>query len=124
MSTLEPHCLPKAGGKASKHQDAITFYKTVIRRYRQFDMYKALAASGIVPRSKPYLTQDVSNAIQKYFGTIPNVQCYGETISAIWLYFTVEGTVPYGKFIPTNPDSGSNCNTTLIYPVKVKGPGF
>nr|BAS29954.1 ribonuclease T2 [Sphaerocreas pubescens] len=122
MTTLEPSCLPSS--KHTNHTDAVTFYKTVVGLYKRFDFYKALKAHNIVPSDKPYKTQDVSDAIESYFGNIPNIQCFDGAISAIWIYFHVEGNVATGNYVPTIPDSPGNCNDTLLYPVKVIGPGF
>ncbi|GIL83126.1 hypothetical protein Vretifemale_11941 [Volvox reticuliferus] len=63
-----------------------SYFKSILRLHRQYDLAAALGQAGIVPSTKVvYRTKDLSKAIYDMYGVRPLVHCSNGQLSEIWI---------------------------------------
>ncbi|PFH50059.1 hypothetical protein AMATHDRAFT_61815 [Amanita thiersii Skay4041] len=114
MSTLRPQCLPD---ESSAGTDAILYFKTIIRLFRAYDIYKTLKTANIRPGAT-YSLSSLQAALRRAFKVMPDFRCTRGNLDQIYLYFHLRGSAIDGQFIPIDAPTRSNCPARVNYPVK------
>lgn len=120
MATVDPACY-KTGSKTYDYVG--DYFTTAVKLQEKLPTYKYLARFGIVPSTKTqYATSDVRYAISQNFGYNVSLSCdTSGALSEVWYYFSLQGPVASGNFIPAAPQStGTTCGTNLWYIPKGK----
>ncbi|KAJ1956597.1 hypothetical protein EC988_001265, partial [Linderina pennispora] len=110
VSTLEPRCY---GTGYTSQEEVVDYFSTILKLRAKYDIYKALAASGITP-TKPeagrrpkntYTLAQFKAALKDAWGVEPNVKCRGRRLQEVWLWFKVRGRDDYYPVAPWGSDS-------------------
>jgi hypothetical protein len=120
MSTKEPRCFDPS--TYTKGQEVASYFTKVADLHDKFDVYKALASSGITPQAynsgKSYPRDDVLKALKAGLGVMPQVNCTkGNTgeIEHVNIMFKVQGR---DNFIAIDNDQAGNCPERIKFPLK------
>jgi ribonuclease T2 len=89
--------------------------------FKSLPTYEWLADAGITPSSsKTYTLSAIQNALSSKHGQKVYLDCSSKSLSAVYYYFHVKGSVITGQWEAAAPDSGTgNCPSSGIkYPPK------
>ncbi|KAI8991243.1 ribonuclease T2-like protein [Mycotypha africana] len=111
VSTLRPTCY---GSNYKKYQDVVDYFTKVLDLRDQYDIFGALNLNGVGP-GRYYNVETVRQAIQKSFGASAKLDCRGDRLSEVSLYFYVQGR---DKYIPTNALSYGSCRGRVFFAKK------
>ncbi|KAJ7897195.1 ribonuclease T2 [Mycena olivaceomarginata] len=121
MSTLDVKCLPSGSPKGA---EAVAFFNTVVRLFKQLPTYQWLADAGITPSSSTTHTlASLIAALKAGYGFTPALDCDGSNVSQISYYYNLKGSVIDGTFVPINaPEAGSCPSSGIKYLTKTGSP--
>jgi len=116
-STLIPSCLPSDSPTGA---EAVAFFQTVVKLFKQYNIYSALETAGITPSSGGSLDLSVlQGALKSAFGVTPAFYCSSATLNEVYIYFNLKGSVIDGEFTPIEAPTAGNCPSSKIsYPPK------
>lgn len=113
MNTLLPSCFT---GDYQEFENAVNFYEKTVEIWSQLDTFQFLASAGIFPTvTRKYKLSDVEAALQKAHGASVYVGCLNESISEIWYYYNLQGSVLTGTYRPIDSLGNSTCNKDVWY---------
>jgi ribonuclease T2 len=116
ISNLAPSCTQNY----TPNQDVYRYFRQGLDLRTKYDLYKALAYAGIFPGSTPHV-KDMHLAIWKAFGVGAKINCEGNILSEIWLYFNVKNG---NQYVPTSAKYPGSCRGFIAYPDKKKKRSF
>ncbi|KAJ7070734.1 ribonuclease T2 [Mycena amicta] len=121
MSTLDVRCLPSGSPKGA---EAVAFFNTVVKLFKELPTYEWLAAAGITPSSSTTHTlASLTAALKAGFGLTPALDCDSGAVSQISYYYHLKGSVIDGTFVAINaPEAGSCPSTGIKYLTKTGTP--
>ncbi|KAJ2720612.1 hypothetical protein GGI07_004492 [Coemansia sp. Benny D115] len=116
VSTLHPRCYAAHSEDGYVPQQEVSdYFRSILQLREKYDLYKALAASGIVPTEpetgrrpkNTYTIKQFKKAIFDAWGVEPNVRCVGRRLQEVYLWFKVRGRDNYYPVEPWGRDSCS-----------------
>ncbi|KAG0247008.1 ribonuclease T2 [Mortierella sp. GBAus27b] len=110
VSNLAPSC----SSNYVQDQDVYQYFAKALELRSKYNLYKALADSGITPGSTPNVA-DMHTAIKKAFGVDAQINCASGALSEIWVFFNVKNG---NQYVPTAPLSKGSCSGSISYPAK------
>lgn len=113
ISTLDPNCYTSY----QPTEEVPDFFDRTVSLFKSVPSYQWLSAAGIVPSSSAtYTTAAIQAALSKNRGGHQvYLGCSGSTLSEIWYFFNVAGSVQTGTFSPSDlVGSKSTCPSTGI----------
>ncbi|ODV64257.1 ribonuclease T2, partial [Ascoidea rubescens DSM 1968] len=140
VSTIQPPCYQKKDNSSKgssrgvfeeneiiekeylRYQNAIDYFKVTINLFRKLPTYEWLKEDGIIPSGvKTYTRDEISQSLNKHFGSNVYFSCRGRKLNEIWYYFNSYGSILQQNFtsIDTLTNYDNRCPATgIIYPVK------
>jgi ribonuclease T2 len=115
-STLEPSCY----SDYQYGEEAVEFFGRVVALFQNLTTYDWLAGKGITPSlTQNYSLAAVQEALEEQHQAPVTLKCINGTLSEVWYYFNVQGSVQSGTFVPAGPDGGpGDCPQEVQYPPK------
>ncbi|KAK2460431.1 hypothetical protein APHAL10511_007596 [Amanita phalloides] len=119
-STLNPSCLL---GDSPQGAEAVAFFQTVVKLYKQYNIYGALSNAGITPaKNREYSQSDLESALSTAFGVTPGFGCsHGRYLNEAYIWFNLQGSVVDGTFTAVNAPTPGNCGSDGILYVPKQG---
>lgn len=113
MNTLLPSCFV---GDYQEFENAVNFFEKTVEIWSQLDTFQFLASAGIYPTvTRQYKLGDIEAALQKAHGASVYVGCLNESISEIWYYHNLQGSVLTGTYKPIDSLANSTCKEDVWY---------
>lgn len=113
MNTLLPSCFV---GDYQEFENAINFYQKTVEIWSQLDTFQFLSTAGIIPTvTRQYKLSDVEAALQEAHGASVYVGCLNNSISEIWYYHNLQGSVLTGTYKPIDSLTNSTCEEDIWY---------
>lgn len=113
MNTLLPSCFV---GDYQEFENAIDFYQKTVEIWSQLDTFQFLSTAGIIPTvTRQYKLSDVEAALQEAHGASVYVGCLNNSISEIWYYHNLQGSVLTGTYKPIDSLTNSTCEEDIWY---------
>ncbi|KAJ1932915.1 hypothetical protein GGF37_006900, partial [Kickxella alabastrina] len=109
VSTLDPSCYGSGGiDEYTPKRDVLDYFRKILELRETYDLFKALAAAGIVPTEpeagrlpkNTYTLKEFKKAIFDAWGVEPNVRCIGRRLQEVFLWFKVRGR---DNYYPVDP---------------------
>ncbi|KAK2791366.1 ribonuclease T2-like [Emmonsiellopsis sp. PD_33] len=107
ISTLEPDCYTDY----APQEEVVDYFRKSVELFKGLDSYNILANASIVPdSSKTYTFEEIQEALSSAHGQEVTINCDGDNLNELWIFFNVQGSVQTGKWIPAAPGgAGSSC---------------
>jgi len=107
-STLAPACYWSASPTG---QDAVDFFSRVVNLFQTLPTYTWLANAGILPdSSRTYTLRTLTDALTSASGGFtPALDCHRGSLTQIYWYFNLKGSLIDGDFVPISAPKAGNC---------------
>ena len=114
MTTLSPSCFTSQN--YTRFENVVNFYKKTVEIWSQLDTFEFLAAAGIYPTvSRKYKLSQVQEALQKAHGAEVYVGCLNNSISEIWYFYNLQGSILTGTYKPIDTTTNTKCKDEVWY---------
>ena len=114
MTTLSPSCFTSQN--YTRFENVVNFYKKTVEIWSQLDTFEFLAAAGIYPTvSRKYKLSQVHEALQKAHGAEVYVGCLNNSISEIWYFYNLQGSILTGTYKPIDTTTNTKCKDEVWY---------
>jgi len=106
-STLQPGCF----ANYKEGDEAVIFFARAVSLFQSLPTYDWLASAGITPsRTETYSLSTLIDALsQASGGYTPSLHCSRGSLSQIYWYFNLKGSLVDGTFVPISAPEHGNC---------------
>ncbi|RCK59424.1 Ribonuclease T2-like 1-A [Candida viswanathii] len=113
MDTLNPSCFT---GNYTRFENTVNFWKKTVEIWSQLDTYQFLAQADIYPTvARKYKLSDVQAALQRAHGAEVYVACLNNSISEIWYYHLLQGSLLTGNYRAIDSLTNSSCKEEEVW---------
>ncbi|KAI9245771.1 ribonuclease T2-like protein [Sporodiniella umbellata] len=110
VTTLDPKCY----SDYQENEELVDYFQKAIDLRQKYNVYQALSAKGITPGGT-YSADAIRAALKAQFGVSGYIDCSSGTLSAVELFFYVQGKDDYQL---TDAIATGSCSGNVKYPKK------